>query len=137
MVVKTITPPQAWERLQKDENTILLDVRSTMEYEYIGHPIGAIHVALMEAPEWKTEPDFCAKVRDALHRFSDVNPEDLTILSICRSGKRSHTAAELLQADGFKDVYNVLEGFEGDRDENRHRSTINGWRFHGLPWEQS
>lgn len=108
-----------------------------MEFEYIGHPVGAIHVPLMEAPAWQTDPDFTGKVREALHSRCDRDPEDLTIMALCRSGKRSESAAELLIAAGFRSVYNVIEGFEGDRDENKHRSTINGWRFHGLPWKQS
>ena len=47
------------------------------------------------------------------------------------------TAAQLLEAQGFNHVYNVLEGFEGERDGNNHRNTINGWRVRQLPWEQS
>jgi len=58
------------------------------------------------------------------------------VLAICRSGKRSHVAAEHLREQGFREGYNVVEGFEGDLDTRRHRSTINGWRFHNLPWEQ-
>ena len=42
----------------------------------------------------------------------------------------------VLEAAGFSDVVNVLHGFEGDLDHGFHRSTINGWRFDGLPWEQ-
>ncbi len=139
-MVKTMTPQEAWDKLQNQSTsakTVLLDVRTTMEFEYIGHPVGALHVPLMEAPAWNTDPDFCTKVREILHRSHDINPEDLTILTICRSGVRSETAAELLTAAGFKSVYNVIEGFEGDRNEKKHRGEINGWRFHGLPWEQS
>lgn len=136
-MIETITPPEAWKMLEQDNNAVLLDVRTTMEFEYIGHPIGAIHVPLMEAPAWQTDPDFCSKVREALHRVTDTDPQELTILALCRSGKRSETAAELLAAAGFNSVYNVIEGFEGDRDEHKHRSTLNGWRFHDLPWEQS
>jgi len=45
-------------------------------------------------------------------------------------------AGEFLEQHGFPDVYNVLYGFEGELDEHHHRSTHNGWRFDGLPWEQ-
>ena len=135
-MVKTITPPGAWEKLQVETNTILLDVRTTMEFEYIGHPVGAIHVPLMEAPAWQTDPGFSEKVRAALESYSST-PENTTILAMCRSGKRSEAAAELLTAAGFNSVFNIIEGFEGDRDENKHRNTVNGWRFQGLPWEQS
>jgi len=136
-MIKNITPQEAWDKLENDSDTVLLDVRTTMEFEYIGHPVGAIHVPLMEAPGWQTDPAFCEKVRETLHQSHDMAPEDLTILALCRSGARSGTAAELLTTEGFKSVYNVIEGFEGDRDENKHRGEINGWRYHGLPWEQS
>ena len=59
------------------------------------------------------------------------------ILMLCRSGKRSQLGGELLSSAGFTEVYNIIEGFEGDKDEHGHRNCINGWRFHGLPWEQS
>jgi rhodanese-related sulfurtransferase len=56
---------------------------------------------------------------------------------LCRSGARSALAAEMLIKEGYTNVYNILDGFEGDKDESGHRNTINGWRFHDLPWEQS
>lgn len=136
-MVTNIKPKAAWEKVQNESNTILLDVRTTMEFEYIGHPIGAIHVPLMEAPEWQTDEEFSIKVKRALENISTSAPEDLTILAMCRSGKRSEAAAELLTASEFNSVINVIEGFEGDRDNEKHRCTINGWKFHGLPWEQS
>jgi rhodanese-related sulfurtransferase len=58
------------------------------------------------------------------------------VVLICRSGKRTVDAALALEAAGFARVINVLHGFEGDLDDNFHRSTINGWRFDALPWEQ-
>ncbi len=134
---KNITPNEAWEKLQNETDTILLDVRTTMEFKFIGHPIGATHVPLMEAPAWQTDPDFSHKVHEMLHSISDTDPKNLTLLTLCRSGKRSETAAELLAAAGFKSLCNIIEGFEGDLDDDKHRSTINGWKFHDLPWEQS
>jgi rhodanese-related sulfurtransferase len=56
---------------------------------------------------------------------------------ICRSGRRSAEAGRYLEKKGFPEVYNVQFGFEGEMDETRHRSTKNGWRFDGLPWEQT
>ncbi|WP_368854608.1 rhodanese-like domain-containing protein [Enterobacter hormaechei] len=55
---------------------------------------------------------------------------------ICRSGNRSAAAAHALEEAGFRDVYVVRHGFEGDLDSTRHRNTLNGWRHAGLPWEQ-
>lgn len=138
-MILEILPPDAWEKLQSDENVVLIDVRSTMEYQYVGHPIGAICVPWMEPPDWQEAPGFLQSVRQALRAIHpDVERvEDLPILSLCRSGQRSQAAGETLIADGFIEVYNVLEGFEGDRDGENHRNSINGWRLHGLPWEQS
>ena len=138
-MIKEITPVEAWDILQSNVNAVVLDVRSTMEFHYVGHPIGAVNVALKEPPAWEADPAFVDQVRSALHEVygADVTEEELTILSLCRSGQRSMTAAQLLEAQGFNHVYNVLEGFEGERDGNNHRNTINGWRVRQLPWEQS
>jgi len=54
----------------------------------------------------------------------------------CRSGNRSEEAGKLLIEHGFKHVYNIEHGFEGELDDNHHRSTVGGWRHDGLPWEQ-
>ena len=60
-----------------------------------------------------------------------------TIVLICRSGERTIDAGIALEKAGFTNVVNVLDGFEGDRDDNGQRSTESGWRFEGLPWSQS
>jgi len=137
--VKEISPPDAWEILQSDPRATLLDVRTSVEYEYVGHPPGTVNIPWQEAPGWEVDPGFVDKVREALSAKceSDSEMEELPILTICRSGKRSQAAAEELERSGFKILYNVDEGFEGDRDGKNHRSKINGWRFHNLPWEQS
>ena len=128
--VREVTPPEAAKLLQND-NTMLLDVRSSMEYAYVGHPPGAAHVPLQEPPDWQIDPAF-------VERVAALAPaRDTTILTLCRSGARSLLAAEMLQAAGYRNAINIREGFEGDRDEHSRRGTLNGWRFHGLPWEQS
>ncbi len=58
------------------------------------------------------------------------------ILLICRSGKRTLDAGKALEAAGFTDVSHVVNGFEGELNEHFKRSSVNGWRFEGLPWEQ-
>ena len=138
-MINEITPTEAWDILQSEDNAVVLDVRSTMEFHYVGHPIGAVHVPLKEPPGWEVDPGFVDKVRQALRDrcAHGTRAEDLTILSLCRSGQRSMAAAELLEGAGFTRVYNIIEGFEGDRDGNNHRNTINGWRVRQLPWEQS
>ncbi|MFQ5659584.1 MAG: rhodanese-like domain-containing protein [Gammaproteobacteria bacterium] len=138
-MIKEISPLQAWEILQSDPKAVLLDVRSSMEYEYVGHPPNAINIPWKEPPEWNVDPDFTDKVRDALQQscLHDGPIEGLPVLAICRSGQRSRAAGEALLAQGFTRVYNIVEGFEGDRNGDKQRGALNGWRFHNLPWEQS
>jgi rhodanese-related sulfurtransferase len=130
------TPPEAWKILNEESGAILLDVRSKVEYDYVGHPPGAVHVAWKEYPDWKQNPGFVNDVRAALNERGGDDPSR-PILAICRSGARSLAAAKALANAGYQRLYNVEEGFEGDKDGNAHRGTINGWRFHGLPWEQT
>ena len=137
--IKHITPPEAWDIIQENPEAVLIDVRSRMEYEYVGHPANAIHVAWQEAPDWTVNPEFTHQVRKILadRKETAIDIEATPVLTICRSGKRSLAAAQALTEDGFSTVYNIEQGFEGDLDGARHRSKINGWRYHNLPWEQS
>ncbi len=137
--IKQISPQQAWEILEAEPQALLLDVRTSMEYEYVGHPLNALHIPWMDAPDWNIDTGFVDKVRQALVKRtgSDQRLESVAILAICRSGKRSQAAAEALACQGFNNLYNIEDGFEGDLDNNKQRNTINGWRFADLPWEQS
>lgn len=131
------TPDAVWHCLQQDPNAVLLDVRTRMEYEYVGHPIGAVHVAYSEWPTFAPEPGFVDAVGKALQDRGNESPQTVRLFTICRSGTRSLAAARALRAAGYAAVVNVAEGFEGERDGARHRSTVNGWRARGLPWEQT
>lgn len=136
--VQSINPSQAWELIQQDPRTVLIDVRSSMEYLFVGHPRGSVHVAWIDAPEWTVNPHFVTEVRQVM--LGGVGLEehdrDAPVVLICRSGKRSLEAGKLLIENGFNVVYNVDEGFEGELDEDHHRSSMGGWRYRGLPWEQ-
>jgi rhodanese-related sulfurtransferase len=138
-MIKEVNPIEAFKILEQQPDATLIDVRSTMEYEFVGHPLNAIHLPLREPPDWDTASDFVERLRVKLAEQTPtgVSTEDMPLLMLCRSGARSKLAGEMLIKDGFTDVYNVLEGFEGDKDDNGHRNSLNGWRFHGLPWEQS
>jgi rhodanese-related sulfurtransferase len=136
--IPEINPPEAMEILKSDRRSALLDVRSKVEFDYVGHPAGAIHVPWQEAPTWEILPDFVDRVRARLNQlYPDIPAEDVTVLALCRSGGRSRDAGIELARNGFKKVINIREGFEGKLDENRHRGNTGGWRFHKLPWEQT
>ena len=131
--VKSLDPKEAYKFLQTHPNAVFIDVRSHMEHLFIGHPTGALHIPWIDEPDWKKNPDFITQVRQAmLGGASGAAP----VLLICRSGVRSLEAGKALIEAGLKEVYNVAEGFEGALDDQHHRSTKGGWRFHGLPWEQ-
>lgn len=137
-IVKSVLPTQAFQLLQDDPRALLIDVRSNMEFLFIGHPIGAISIPWIDEPDWVVNPNFASEVRKLLlggldHRSDGHN---VPIVLICRSGKRSMEAGELLLRQGFHDVYNVSDGFEGELDDHHHRSQLGGWRFENLPWEQ-
>ena len=75
------------------------------------HPVGAVHVAWQEAPDWTVNPHFA---RDVL---AEAKSRERPILLICRSGNRTLDAGRALEADGFSAVTNILHGFEGDLDD--------------------
>jgi rhodanese-related sulfurtransferase len=137
--VRGLSPQEAWEYLQNNPRAILIDVRSNMEYLFVGHPVGAIHVPWIDEPDWQINPHFITQIRKLLLGGVCAADGDFScapVILICRSGKRSLEAGKLLARNGFKEVYNISEGFEGDLDAGHHRSSIGGWRFRGLPWEQ-
>lgn len=133
-----LSPQQAKQMLDDDPRAVLVDIRSSMEYLFVGHPVGAVHIAWIDEPDWEINPDFTREIKQLMLgglSHSEASGEAPVIL-ICRSGKRSREAGEHLLQQGLVNVYHVDEGFEGERDENHQRSTIGGWRFRGLPWEQ-
>ena len=139
MQVRGFSPSQAWEFLQENPRALLIDVRSNMEYLFVGHPTGSIHVPWIDEPEWQVNPHFVVQTRQLVLGGvcgADGDISCAPIVLICRSGKRSLEAGKLLIKNGFKEVYNITEGFEGELDAQHHRNSTGGWRFHGLPWEQ-
>lgn len=134
--VKTVTPLEAWQMCQDDPRALLIDVRSSMEYLFVGHPKGAMHVPWIDEPTWAINPDFATEIRKLA--LGGLNPADtdVPILLICRSGNRSLEAGKVLVESGLNNVYNIEQGFEGELDDDHHRSTQGGWRYHDLPWEQ-
>jgi len=130
-MIENLDPPQAWDLLQKNPAAVIIDVRTKVEHSFVGHPPGAIHIPWKEFPDWQVNPKFVAEVQKA------VPHTDAPILLLCRSGQRSLDAARALEEAGYQRLINIENGFEGPLDENRHRGGLGGWRFHGLPWEQT
>jgi len=134
--LKTVTAIKAWEICQQDPRTLLIDVRSSMEFLFVGHPTGAIHIPWIDEPDWVINENFVTEVRKLALGGLKENADDVPIILICRSGNRSEDAGKLLVDSGIKNVCHIDEGFEGKLDDDHRRSTVGGWRFHDLPWEQ-
>jgi rhodanese-related sulfurtransferase len=129
--MKHLTPLQTWDYLQAHPDALFVDVRMEIEYLYVGHPPGVVHVPWYEYPDMQTYPQrFVEQVR------REGGDAARAVVLICRSGKRTVEAGEALVAAGFTEVVNVLHGFEGELDGHFQRGRINGWRHDGLPWEQ-
>ena len=130
--MKNLLPKDAWALLQATPDALFVDVRMEIESIYVGRPPGVHMVAWYEYPELTPDP---AAFVQHIEREAGGDKTRPVVL-ICRSGKRTVDAGLALEAAGFSDVVNVVHGFEGDLDDRFHRSTLNGWRFDGLPWEQ-
>ncbi len=133
-----ISAKNAYSLIQETPRALLIDVRSSMEFLFVGHPVGAVHIPWIDEPDWDINPNFATDIRKLLLGGIVCEEEQscAPVILICRSGKRSLQAGKCLLEAGMTDIYNIDEGFEGELNEFHQRSTINGWRFQGLPWEQ-
>ena len=122
-----LTPAEAFALMQSGAK--LVDVRTKPELQYVGYVPGSVLVEWQIYPGNALNPEFLAQLSGI------ATPGD-TLLFLCRSGVRSHYAAAAAAQAGYADSYNVLEGFEGDKDPEQHRNTVGGWRKAGLPWVQ-
>jgi rhodanese-related sulfurtransferase len=124
----SVPPRAAWDLVQAGQ-AVLVDVRSAEERKFVGHVPGTLHVPWANGTALTRNPRFARELEAKVRK-------DEVVLLLCRSGKRSALAAEVAAKAGFAQVFNVLEGFEGEIDAAGHRGTADGWRFRGLPWQQ-
>ncbi len=135
--MKHFQPREAWAWLQAhasdspDTAPLFVDVRMEIESLYVGRPPGVVHIAWYDYPDLTPDPERFARLVE-----DEAGGKNRPVLLICRSGRRTLEAGKALVAAGFTDVAHVLHGFEGELDDQFHRSTVNGWRHDGLPWEQ-
>ncbi len=125
-----LTPLEAAVVLRLVPSARLIDIRTRAELDWVGRIPGAVEIEWNTYPGGQPNPHFLTQLR------REVDPEVL-LLFICRSGARSHNAAMAAAQAGLGNSYNVLEGFEGDKDASGQRGKVGGWRFAELPWFQS
>lgn len=138
--MKHLTPKEAWAWLQAEtargaaqcqDAPLFVDVRMEIESLYVGRPPGVENIPWYEYPDLTPDP-----IRFAAAVEREAGDKQRPILLICRSGKRTEAAGAALEAAGFTQVAHVVHGFEGDLNDDFKRSSLNGWRHAGLPWEQ-
>lgn len=130
-----VQPEEAYAALAADEDAVLVDVRTTAEWAYVGMPDLSGLGKRVIAVEWQRFPDGALN-GDFVEQLQDAGLADgAPIYFLCRSGVRSVAAAEAATAAGLGPAYNIVDGFEGPHDERGHR-TVAGWKVAGLPWRQ-
>jgi rhodanese-related sulfurtransferase len=123
-----VSPELAWQWCQCGD-AVLVDVRSDAEREWVGFVPGAVPLAWKQWPGMAMNPGFDEGLKAAV-------PPGRKAVLLCRSGVRSVAAARRASELGIE-AYNILEGFEGDVDQDGHRGRKGGWRLRGLPWQQN
>lgn len=131
-----ITPEESWKLLSENPDAVLVDCRTEAEWRWVGAPDLSTLGREVVPVEWNRSngqhnEDFVAELIAA-----GVTPGDRPVVFLCRSGNRSIPAAKAATAAGITPSYNMLEGFEGQLDDQGHRGGT-GWRADGLPWRQS
>lgn len=135
-----ISVEQCWEALVSDKGAQLIDVRTVPEWQFVGIPDLRECGKQVMLVEWQRYPDmqvndaFAGEVENRLAQLGVSRDDKLFML--CRSGVRSMDAARAMTARGYSKAFNVIGGFEGDKDANGHRATLDGWKHGGLPWLQ-
>ncbi|WP_250476509.1 MULTISPECIES: rhodanese-like domain-containing protein [unclassified Caballeronia] len=125
------SPVEAFELLQLDPRARLVDVRTRAELDWVGRP--AIDGAQYAHIEWIRYPGSVPNA-EFIEQLRQVATPDTPVVFLCRSAARSKLAAVAAQKAGYAQAYDLLEGFEGDKDGQGHRKTVSGWCFRKLPW---
>jgi len=126
-----VSPAEAFELLQLDQRTRLVDVRTRAELDWVGRPV--VGDGQYAHVEWTRYPGAVLN-QEFLQQLSEAATPDTPVLFLCRSAARSKLAAIAATQAGFTKAFDLLEGFEGDKDGQGHRKTVSGWCFRGLPW---
>ena len=132
---RELSPNDAFDEVSNIANAVLIDCRTPAEWNLTGTPdLSAVkkQVALIQLSDetGRPNPDFVDRVRE-------IATENTPLLLLCRVGGRSANACNMLASAGYTNLANIIEGFEGRADENGHRNSFEGWKFHQLPWRQN
>lgn len=111
-----------------EPTVFILDVRTPEEWKWVGYPginkkgEGEELAGRVIKIDYNGGTTFIAEIDD------ENLPKDATFITMCRSGHRSHLAAQDLIEAGYN-AYSMNDGFEGDKDKRGYRH-VNGWKMH-------
>ena len=131
-----IMPAEAWKILADAPKAVLIDVRTTAEWVYVGQADISSLSKETVLLEWKVFPAMESNPEFVGELSAKISDKDAPLLFLCRSGVRSKAAAITMTAEGYATCYNIATGFEGDKDSDGHRGHVGGWKVEGLPWMQ-
>ena len=125
-----LLPAEAYELMRTEPSAKLVDVRTRPEWDFVGRIPGSVAIEWQTYPSSQPNPAF-------LDDLKAQTEKGAIVMFLCRSGARSHAAAAAATQIGYAHSYNILQGFEGDKDALGHRASVGGWQFAGLPWVQN
>jgi rhodanese-related sulfurtransferase len=129
-------------KMVKDKKAVIIDVRTPQEFVFVGHVGIAPNIPFkvwtgdFKQKDGKLKPKLAVSENFVKEVKTKFKPED-TLVLMCRSGARSAAAANVLAKNGFKKVYSMVDGFEGDKAKEgptKGKRTVNGWKNVGNPW---
>ena len=146
-----MTAKQAYTHTMDNmDKTLFIDIRTPSELNYLGATTvmdANVPFVFMDTTGWNNKKhrylraDNKTFVADVEARLKQKGlTKDDTVILMCRSGKRSAKAVNMLTDAGFTIAYSVVDGYEGDKareGENKGKRTVNGWKNAGLPWTYS
>jgi rhodanese-related sulfurtransferase len=142
-LITQINPHDTFEELKNDKNSVLVDVRTFVEFNFVGFVNPAafgdrmILLPWQLYPEMEENPEFDNSLEASIaHLIPEFNKSEIKIFFLCRTGARSDAAAAHALNTGYKNCYNITSGFEGSLNEGSHRGKVNGWKASHLPWRQ-
>ena len=126
MTLSQLTATEAFELLNDNKNSILIDVRTVEEWSTIGVP-DVSHEQLILL-SWRMQPDMSINPEFSDIITQKIKDKDTRLIFMCRGGVRSNEASQLIHSMGFNNCFNVIDGFEGGNNGL-------GWKNSSLPYK--
>jgi rhodanese-related sulfurtransferase len=131
-----VTAEEAWNHLLHHA-AYVVDVRTSPEWTFSGIPNLSGTPSELHTISWVNYPYFEANPSFIDDLITSIPQKDAVVFFLCKTGGRSHQAANIMASNGYKHTFNIFHGFEGDQNSHQQRGCVNGWKAAGLPWTQA